>query len=534
MTGEWNGWHKWAEFKDAGIVEDSVDFSDEPIIVDHAVGRTKKAIGKCWPIDAAVAYTLMKAGPDNPLKWADMINTYTKMASVMMTRKVAYGEVPRPDISSCGHDEVTATQYFIGKPHWNKTARGIVSLGFKTNWGGSKWSDWFTQLEEDKTYKGPKITEELKALTAFRIDTINKDKLGNGHGLVFKHFLLTKHFAPLKEWLIKYIEHEQKMKIKCIESQGSVHQTTISKQVNHTRGVCKWKDKDKKQCAHHDNPQVTMWAMVRNGDGFRTIYQRQQCTTYSNHNQFGHIHNTLSAKNIVSWEEMRRSMADSIPDADVIMEIRGALSRMLKRNDNIVSKSGRGKNSLHYWSDWGWLAEMTAYVKNTSSKNRIAGEVQKGWVYSKINSRHSYGHEIAEFIWKPQEELKDYIVGRKEPDASSWQGANGVMTNYRFATKEAVKEFMAQIAELHSELGGHYQSRTHDGIEKIEKGEWSIRSVPISMSMFGRVDPEDYITPQEAITLFRNASKEVLEDHMENFHDKPNYNVYTAVAKSDE
>ena len=39
----------------------SVDFSEEAIIVDHAVGRTKKAIGKCWPMDGQLL-TLMKAG----------------------------------------------------------------------------------------------------------------------------------------------------------------------------------------------------------------------------------------------------------------------------------------------------------------------------------------------------------------------------------------------------------------------------------------------------------------------------------------
>ena len=41
MSGEWQGWQKWDKYMDAGIVEDNVDFSDEPIIVAHAVGRTK-------------------------------------------------------------------------------------------------------------------------------------------------------------------------------------------------------------------------------------------------------------------------------------------------------------------------------------------------------------------------------------------------------------------------------------------------------------------------------------------------------------
>ena len=78
MSGEWQGWQNWTRYKEAGIVEDAVDFSEEAIIVDHAVGRTKDAIGKCWPMDAAVAYTLMKGGPDAALTWRDMVNTYTR------------------------------------------------------------------------------------------------------------------------------------------------------------------------------------------------------------------------------------------------------------------------------------------------------------------------------------------------------------------------------------------------------------------------------------------------------------------------
>ena len=104
MSGEWKGWNTWARYEKAGIVERSLDFSEEDIIVDHAVGRTKKAIGKCWPMDAAVAYSLMKAGPNAELTWSDLVNPFTRAAAVIMSRKVAWGSVPTPGTPSCGHD----------------------------------------------------------------------------------------------------------------------------------------------------------------------------------------------------------------------------------------------------------------------------------------------------------------------------------------------------------------------------------------------------------------------------------------------
>tara|TARA_R110002012_G_scaffold194939_2_gene363172 strand:- start:2612 stop:4195 length:1584 start_codon:yes stop_codon:yes gene_type:complete len=521
--GEWTGWKDWDSFKEAGIVENAVDFSDEPIIVDHAVGRTKKAIGKCWPMDAAVAYTLMKAGPDKPLKWADMVNTFTRMASVMMTRKVAYGSVPKPNTPSCGHDEVDAVIHNLIAPQYQMSGDNVM-ITFPQSWN-SKTFNHHLKVEEDahleaKT-KSPFDYDTLRGLVSPRMET--------SYSLTTADLLWDDYFKPVREYLCEsaliLFPHAKDVTFSKLND-------TIIKSHTPTKGVCGWSDPHKR-CAHHDNIETSMWAMIRSdeeGDnGFKTIFSRRSEYDGWNYDQFrGH---SPHHKNVVSWEEMRRTLGEKAPEEQVILDIRESLTRMLKRNDNIVSKEGRGKNSLHSWSDWGWLAEMSAYVKNTSSKNRKAGDVVNGWVYTKINSRRSYGHEIAEFIWKPQDELKDYLVGRKEPDASSWQGASGIMTNYRFATKQDVIDYMSKLHDLHEEMDGFYARRHHCGIEKTEDGEWSVRSMPVSLSMYGRVDPEDYLTPQQLLVLFRKASQEVLAEHMDNLHDSPNYRINTTQPK---
>jgi hypothetical protein len=203
---------------------------------------------------------------------------------------------------------------------------------------------------------------------------------------------------------------------------------------------------------------------------------------------------------------------------------------MLKRNDNIVSKSGRGKNSQHAWSDWGWLAEMSAYVKNTSSKNRKAGDTENGWKYCKVRSRTSFGHEIADFVWKPIEEIKDYVVGRKEP--SDWS-ASSIMSNLRFSTKQQCIDFMSAVAQAHIDNSGHFRQRTHQGLEKNDDGEWSIRSFTIDITMLGSVDPDDYLSPQQVIGMWRHASDAVLDEHKPNFERKPAY-IVTDIPVSDE
>ncbi len=122
--------------------------------------------------------------------------------------------------------------------------------------------------------------------------------------------------------------------------------------------------------------------MIRLGDkdsnSFKTAWTRGPCQGGWNHHQWNTHASDMTPANVVAWDEMQRGLSQAVPEVDVIKHIRDSLARMLKRNDNIVSKQGRGKNSLHSWSDWGWLAEMSAYVKNTSSKNRKEGDVENG------------------------------------------------------------------------------------------------------------------------------------------------------------
>jgi hypothetical protein len=274
--------------------------------------------------------------------------------------------------------------------------------------------------------------------------------------------------------------------------------------------------------------------MIRLGDkdsnSFKTAWTRGPCQGGWNHHQWNTHASDMTPANVVAWDEMQRGLSQAVPEVDVIKHIRDSLARMLKRNDNIVSKQGRGKNSLHSWSDWGWLAEMSAYVKNTSSKNRKEGDVENGWKYTKVRSRKSFGHEIADFVWRPVETIKDYLCGRKEP--TDWS-ASGVMQTLRFSTKQQCIDFMAAVSQAHLDNGGHYSNRTHDGLEKEENGEWSIRSVEITMTMHGRIDPEDYLTPQEVVAMWRNAAPAVLDEHKPNFEKTPAYTVKQAPPKEE-
>ena len=507
MSGEWQGWQTWSTYEKAGVVENNLDFSEEAIIVDHAVGRTKKAIGKCWPMDAAVAYSLMKAGPNAELTWADLVNTNTRAAAVLMTWKVAYGELPMPEAKSCGHDEVDAIEVHIGAP----TINGDNVLTWNTStWGNSgRFDRWLDSI-------GVPEDHPARACATFRVprDTSNA-------AFSVRDVLTSKFFKPVRH-LIK--KHNPEWK-------GDYIDAGITRSSHFTRGKCKWADEPNKVCAYHDQPTEENWWLVRKDDGFMSAFTKPS-SAYNgwNKHQWRDLTNreTVHAKDVVRWSEVQRSMSAAVPETEVIEHIKKSLLRMLKRNDHIVSKEGRRKNAKHSWSDWSWLAEMTAHVKQTNSKKRKEGEIANGWRYTKVNSRRSYGHEIAEFVWKPQNEIKDFVLGRKDKDDWSVQT---IMRNLRFPSKAQAEAFAEAIMTAHLNNGGHFAHRQHDGFEKSEQGtSWSIRSITVSerLVMKGTVDPEDYMSPEEFMTLYRNAAPVVIKEHRENFTRLPNYTITDA------
>ena len=498
MSGEWKGWQTWQAFEQAGIVEKSLDFSDEDIIIDHAVGRTKKAIGKCWPMDAAVAYTLMKVGPNKALTWDEMVNHNTRMAAAMMSGKVGYGTVPDPHLESCGHDEVEATIYTLGRPKIDEN--GLLYFAQKT-WSNSRTMvDWLRQRN---------APDEVKALATIRVNQDSAPTVGQ--------FLASEHYAPLREFL------KSELGVESLTMHRRSDRVIPNMSQESTLGVCGFEQG--KPCAHHKATQLKgTWAMVRDSEGnFRTVWGRERTRKYWNSDMFGNAFHSLRAKNIVLWDEVKRGMANVIEEKVVLKYIKESLRRMLNRNDNIVTKEGKGKGSTHKWSDWGWLAEMSAYVKNTNSKKRKEGEVANGWVYTKVNSRKSYGHEIADFQWHPKEKPVEYMVARKEN--GDWSDRT-ILTNLRFRSADDAKAFIVSIMAAHADNNGFYSSREHIGMEKKAFGtEGKVKKVTKDMAMHGVVDPEDYMSPQEVVNMWRMAAPAVLAEHKDNFAKEPQYTV---------
>ena len=518
---ERQGWSTWDRFKEAGIVDEHVNFSDEEVIIDHALGKTRQTVGQCWPMDAAVAYTLAAAGPNRRMTSLEMVNQYTRMAAVMMSQKVAYGEVPDPEAESCGHDEVSAYKCslrpVVTVEHGDKKAIKFASSARVMVNTADGWLSKrvHTLLDYLKAKGAP---EELYPLAVLRVrpeSPLRHFTEEETHAL-----LKTERFAPLRQ----YLQRAEETDLWVVSGNGlSIWD------VEHTYGVCAWAEGEQ-TCAHHDRPKVSTWVLIRGIDSetgevtnnkFDTLWSRakgqvvvsdgwnwdqiRSSYTYSGHNH-------ITAKRVVLWDKVKRNLANQMDEKQVRKEINASLRRMLGRNLNCVTKEGLRNTATFQWKNWDWLTEMQAWVAQTSKKNRKEGDVVRGWVYTKYNSRMSFGHEIAKFKWIPEESHSVWEVFARTKKYS-WSHDSAELP-LMFPTEADALRFKAYLVPLAAKCNaGNRRKREWDG----EKGAIKLNLLTKDgsdgfqvkandeagshLEMHMNKDPEGLPTPDELLNM---------------------------------
>ena len=455
MSGERQGWQTWTRFQDAGIVGKHVNFTDNDVVTAHALGKTGQTVGKCWPMDAAVAYTLAAAGPNAQLTSKDMINEYTRMASVMMTQKVAYGTVPDPNAFTCGHDEINGYNIQLNKT--NLIDGAIVFTGAR----GEKYN--------------------------FRVEYLN-------------HAMNSIFSDSMKE-IREAIEAEHDCTTWLLD-QSNWYEAT------HTMGQCAAEDG---VCNHHkikrhdDDSVIEEWVMIKNKNGmYDTLWSREKgdAAVHSgwNHNGVKQNTTTISPASVTLWKDVSRTLANTVDTKLVLKQINASLRRMTARNNNIVNKTGERNVATYCWKEWAWLAVMQSEIANTSKKNRKAGDIVNGWKYTKYDVRKSFGHEIAKFKWIPanDDDTKLYYVSVKGNSYYS-----DAVLPYKFNTKAEAVQFKAYISLMAEKCGANSFSMQWDAtlgkMNVHDNSKLTVRTDENILWMTLDKDPEELLSPAECI-----------------------------------
>lgn len=427
------GQGNWDMFVEAGIVENEVFFTDDPIVTAHAIGKTKDTIGYCWPIDAAVAFTLASAGPNARLTSKEMVNQHTRMAVAMMSGRVGYGAITDPRVDKCGHDmidgyEIELKDVYLGDDgHMHISSKDERTNGLKS-----------------------KMSPAMRELMSFRVTkTWFADNIHGNKKFTYLALLMTDRLKPIKEFAEKTFN----------TTTWNLSNSTDGYRFKQTKGECLWNDDPEKHCGHHSPHYYNGWAMVRTVDNsgqmvefgsksesgkpipaFKKVWRRGNHVraVYSswNHEMFKQTDlEDVAPERVVLWDRVSRGLGNTIPEKDVIVQINAACRRMTARNFNVIQKSGLRNSATYRWKEWDWLHHLEAWIAQTSKKNRKEHDLVNGWKWTKYQSRHSYGYEIAKFKWVPGKENDEYDSNTDK--TVKWVNGSAITT---YTTPPAIKD----------------------------------------------------------------------------------------------
>tara|TARA_R100000995_G_scaffold1370_1_gene921 strand:- start:4885 stop:6678 length:1794 start_codon:yes stop_codon:yes gene_type:complete len=429
---ERQGYTSWDNLLKTGAVGDDVLWTDDEIYRSCTLGELRKTIGTAFPIDLAVAYTLGSVGRDRGLTVDDMVNDYTRRATILMNGKVGFGKMPIPEADSCGHDMVDAFVFTFPRLRNDSNHllhfRGNTSVKLKDQLISTAW------VEEHG-----EVPEEVIKLTSFRLD-----KSCGQHFNVYET-LFSDTFKPLLDYLIG-----------CGYDKMSYDRTGCDLIRQETKGECGYTDEDvdedgnKKICSHHSPAYETNWWLIKDRSsavgGVRQIWTTGKGNTTSNGYHNNQLKNSyllsdlyngwyredclVKSEDVIRFTTIARQLVNNLDDKLVKQQIRKSLNRMKNwsgRNLLSIDMNGRpkrGKHTKYSWSNWNWLENVHTMAKYTNSKNRKIGDrvctkcyaaghtdehgngtcldtCNEGWLYNKYDTYHIHGNEISKYRWIP-------------------------------------------------------------------------------------------------------------------------------------
>ena len=354
---QWTGWQTWTQWQGAGVVGEKLDYTDDNVLTQQALGRTGSKITACRAMDAAVAYSLASFGPpatetvtdedDNTytqvvggLTANELVNDYTKRAYLIEQRVVGFGAFRDPDMPSCGHDEVLTDRVKF------KRIDSVKNI----------------------SYDGKHIAHVSVQNSHWNQSYIHTSH-ASGHGLSdedVEH--LTKGSRADKVDVSALLERYIRARWK-IPEDASIMYNNNPFSTTFVKGECKWVGDDayyeetiegevvkkKRECSHHGNALTKGWALHPNGstNTYMELYQSDRCNWNWNKNMLQNLSDHIrDSPDWVRWEDVMRSFTQTAPHKEVKKLITKSLNRMMKRNDNVVYKVGLRNKARYSWSDW--------------------------------------------------------------------------------------------------------------------------------------------------------------------------------------
>ncbi len=496
-------------WQELGLVGDTLQFTDDEIVTQQAIGYTKYLCDFNCPMDIAVVYSMLNQGQGATPTARDLLNDYTRLAYLFESRQVAdgwYYEVPaEADLYTC-----TPTTDF---PQLSYGTNSYSNLGHAPALNPAKLAGFIAKILENKDGA---LLDAL--LDAYSWEGGHRHTFARAAQGDYKEFFLFKRDRSMNN------QPFQEM-MKAQRDEG--YRVRASTVIALIQQYIPWEINMNDRCGRHaDNEQhctthkpknfwTRNWVFASGEDKGRTLYKNTPISYYERNNtQMGKNQNITLSK----FVDHKRQLIQQVNDKEVLKHMNKSLTRMCKRGT--VRQVSHGRGRMFEWTAWSWLENIRTRILASNAKQRKIGDEVNGWKYTTGTTTQSFGMEIHDHDWKPVEEVHVWRVKLEVPslDYYNRQSTTGFKLPLIFFDKDSAMVHRNKLEAINTILypSDEDNSNSVPTVRYVDDdynitsplGNYVVVKEAIKMSVDGIAMIEDYDDPATMFKRIQMSNKD--------------------------
>lgn len=498
---------KWQEL---GLIGDTLQFTDDEIVTQQAIGYTKHLVPYNCPMDIAVVYSMLNRGQGATPTAKELLNDHTRLAYLFESRQVAdgwYYEVPADEeLYTC----TPATDF----PQLSYYTQGYHNLSNAPALDPAKLAGFIAKVLENNdnsmmnTLLSAYNWESTNARTVFR----------RAAEYTYKSF-----FSFKRDGTVNNQPFQDMMKAQHDEGTRVRASTVIALIQEYVPWTIDGGDRcgrpadNEKFCTVHrpKNFWTREWVFGSGEHKGKTLYNNEPISYFEKDKpQTGKdLHITLS-----KFFDHKRQLIQQVNDKEVLKHMNKSLTRMCKRGT--VRQVSHGRGRMFEWTAWSWLENIRSRILASNAKQRKIGDEVNGWKYTTGRTTESFGMEIHDHDWKPVEEVHVWRVKINLPsiDYYNRQDTTTVKLSLIFFDRDSAMAHKNKLEAINTILypSDEDESNSVPTLRYVDDdynvtsplGTYAVIKEKINMSVDGIATIEDYDDPATMFKRIQMSNKD--------------------------
>ena len=500
-------------WQEHGLIGDTLQFTDDEIVTQQAIGYTKHLCSFNCPMDIAVVYSMLNRGQGATPTAKELLNDHTRLAYLFESRQVAdgwYYEVP-------AEEELYTCTPTIDFPRLSYSNTGYRNLGYAPALDPAKLAGFIAKILENKDVLLLNALIDAYSWEGGHRHTFSRAAQGD-----YKEFFLFKRDSSLNNQPFQDMMKAQ------YDDDNRVRATTVIALI---RQYVPWEINTNDRCGRHADEEANctlhrpknfwtrQWVFASGKDKGEVLYRNEPISSYEKGKpQMGKNQRLLDRGTLSRFVDHKRQLIQQVNDKEVLKHMNKSLTRMCKRGT--VRQVSHGRGRMFEWTAWSWLENIRSRILASNAKQRKIGDEVNGWKYTTGTTTESFGMEIHDHDWKPVEEVNVWRVKLEVPslDWYNRQTTTGFKLPLIFFDRDSAMAHKNKLETIDLILypSDEDESNSVPTVRYVDDdynvtsplGSYTVTKERINMSVNGIATIEDYEDPATMFKRIQMSNKD--------------------------